>query len=357
MGPSKSTIGLALAVPLLLSGCNSLGPQAISNGRILYNDVVNRTEDEEVLRMVVRLRYGESFGHLTVSNITANIRVTASAGAQLGIGPDESFAGNLIPLSGGIAYEENPTISYVPHSGESFVRRLLMPLSLDMVVLFGRSMRHSETVLQVIVRRINGLRNPLGGDPAEAADFDRAIELLVRLRSEDMLDLGLLHAGKPDLGISIFGYAEKRDAVAELMTLLDLPAPPEDGRDIVLPILTAMAHQGSTALNVEMRSIYEVLQLFGGSIDIPQDHIDRGIVDAWQGHVPAAAREFRVRSSLERPSNAAVATQVHGAWFYIDETDLVSKRSFVLFRAMVGMQLDSGLRPQHTPFLTVPVSD
>ena len=55
--------------------------------------------------------------------MTANLKVGASLGANVGIGSDSSYAGNLVPLAAGATYEENPTISYVPLRGEQFVER------------------------------------------------------------------------------------------------------------------------------------------------------------------------------------------------------------------------------------------
>ena len=49
-----------------------------------------------------------------MASVTANVRVATNASINVGIGPEEYFAGNLVPLSGGVAYEENPTISYIP---------------------------------------------------------------------------------------------------------------------------------------------------------------------------------------------------------------------------------------------------
>ena len=69
--------------------------------------MINRTEDEQILNVLVRMRYDESFGMLSVASVTANLRVSARASTDIGFGDDINYAGNLVPFSAGIAYEEN----------------------------------------------------------------------------------------------------------------------------------------------------------------------------------------------------------------------------------------------------------
>lgn len=79
-------------------GCASAGPASIANGRAVYNEVINSTEDEQLLNVSVRERYDQTFGMLTVASVTASIKVSANVSANAGIGPDENYSGNLVPL-------------------------------------------------------------------------------------------------------------------------------------------------------------------------------------------------------------------------------------------------------------------
>jgi len=88
-----------------------VGPRSISMGRADYNEAINRTEDEQMLLSIVKGRYGETFSLLAVSGVAANVRFGANAGVEVGWGSKENYAGNLVPFSGGMAYEENPTIA------------------------------------------------------------------------------------------------------------------------------------------------------------------------------------------------------------------------------------------------------
>ena len=120
-------------------GCAVVGPQSITAGRGVYTEVINRTEDEQILNGLVRLRYDETFGMISVASVTASLRFRAQAATNIGIGDSDNYAGNLVPLSAGVAYEENPTISYVPLSGEDFMRQMLSPVSASEWILLAHT--------------------------------------------------------------------------------------------------------------------------------------------------------------------------------------------------------------------------
>ena len=98
---------------------------------------------------IVKGRYGETYDMLAVTAIAANIRFAATAGVQAGFGPSSSYDGNLVPFSGGVAYEENPTITYAPASSAEYVRQLLTPIPLDILIMAGASMTCQIIILLV----------------------------------------------------------------------------------------------------------------------------------------------------------------------------------------------------------------
>ena len=100
-------------------------------GRGAYNDVIARTSSEQTLGLLVRLRYSDPIGLLTVSSVTAGLKFSAEAKGEAGFGPRANYAGNLVPFSAGVGYEDSPTISYTPVDGEAFLREWLAPVTLE----------------------------------------------------------------------------------------------------------------------------------------------------------------------------------------------------------------------------------
>ncbi len=340
---------------LLTGGCNIVGPTAISNGRSVYNEVISRTNDEQVLDMMVRLRYEESFGMLNVASVTANIRVRANIGAEFGVGDESNFRGNLVPLSAGVAYEENPTISYVPVQGEQFITRLLSPVPLSTIVLTTElSAEDPRGVLKLLLKQLNGLKNALYADIPGDEEFDHALDLLASLRNAGVLDFAIIEDEKPQYRMVIYSYQDEHaETVREFMRLLGLSDPPADGSDIVLPVRLAIGHRPSDSIAIKTRSIYAIIKFMGWNIEVPEAHLEAGIVSIRQ--INPNRQGVTIRSSTERPGNATVATQFRNHWFYIDATDIQSKRVFSFVQLLIGMRLQKEGLLQQAPVLTIPV--
>ena len=78
---------LGLSMWFLLAGCQTLGPSALGVGRGAYNDVIARTSSEQTLGLLVRLRYSDPIGLLTVSSVTAGLKFSAEAKGEAGFEP------------------------------------------------------------------------------------------------------------------------------------------------------------------------------------------------------------------------------------------------------------------------------
>jgi hypothetical protein len=340
-----------------LCGCAAVGPQSITAGRGVYTEVINRTEDEQILNVLVRLRYDETFGMTTVASVTANLRFSAQASADIGIGDSDNYAGNLVPLSAGVAYEENPTISYVPLSGEDFTRRMLSPVVPNEWILIGGPAKHPGQVFALATQRVNGLRNPLLGEEPPSPDFERFVDLYEQLRRAGVLDI--VQAPKTGDTVNYFwdihDYEEAHgDSVRELLNLLGIEVKP-DGSPILLPLRQAIGRSNS-AIHLQTRSAYGVLQVFAAGIEVPPAHLKAGIVEPITWQVPEERRFMTIRSSERRPDNATVQVRFRDRWFYIDATDTRSKRAFSFLRTFIGARLADPGAAQQAPVLTVPVN-
>jgi hypothetical protein len=138
-----------------------------------------------------------------------------------------------------LAYEENPTITYSPVRGAEYLRQVMTPISLDILLLSLRSITSSDDLLIRLVDRINDLRNPDFADASTALSdsrFMRFVELFRVLRKAGVLDL----VGNPKkeivFSIVIGGYAPRyTEKVSEFLTLLEFPMPADEKRDIIIP--------------------------------------------------------------------------------------------------------------------------
>lgn len=347
----------ALLLALLTSGCAVLGPAALRGGRAAYNDAIVATNNEQVLAMIVRMRYGEPTGLLAVSSVTASMSIQARAGAEFGVGPDSNFDGNLVPLSSGFAYEENPTISYTPLQGQRYMRQLLSPLPIDLTMLLLRTLHTSPESLTFLLRSINGIHNPdfLAESAAPDPNFGRLVEILSSLARSGELNWAQQSGPNPSFVLVIRAGASET-LVSELYGLLGFE-PEEDAAGLLaLPVRLSIGRPPEARLHLETRSLYELLHLAAAAVDVPPEHLESGIAHPLPPLGPAG-QGFQIRRSKSRPKEAVTATYLHDWWYYLDATDARSKLTFLILEALISERVaDAANHAAAAPVLTVPVS-
>jgi hypothetical protein len=342
-----------------LFGCAVVGPRSISMGRADYNEAINRTEDEQLLMSIVKGRYGETSSLLAVSGVAANVRFNTNAAVQVGFGPKSSYDGNLVPFTGGLAYEENPTITYAPVQGQKYLRQLLSPIPLDLLLLAVRSETLRSRQITLLVDRINDLRNPdfLDEQLTEPdSRFMRFVELFSELTKGRVLDLMKDSRKEVAFDFVISGYApEYSKKVVEFLDLLSLSMPTDRSKEIVIPVYFAVKTRKVWGIGITTRSIYDLVEIFSAAIEVPQEHALKGLTInpppmGWPG------RGIRIISSTKKPGNMSLAVKYRGYWFYIDETDQRTKAFFRDLRAYWSVSIAAAADHKAAPVLTLPVS-
>jgi hypothetical protein len=342
-----------------VAGCATVGPASLSSGRASYNEAINRTEDEQMLSSIVKGRYGDTFSLLAVSGVAANVRFRADAGVEAGFGDDTDYLGNLVPFSGGLAYEENPTITYKPIQGEQYLRQLLSPIPLNLLVLIVRSETQSAFYLNLLVNRINDLRNPdfLGSQTAGAdARFQRFAELNQVLRDAGVVQWVEDAREEIPFDILISGYApDYSEMVREYLTLLGSSMPDNASEDVVIPVYFAVKEGQSDGIGISTRSTYDLIEILRAAIEVPQAHADAGLAMQYPAQ-GLSGETIRIRSSKRKPRHASVAVRYRRHWFYIDETDMHTKRFYDLVRTLWSVSISAAADLKAAPVLTIPVS-
>jgi hypothetical protein len=333
----------------------------VQGSRSAYNDAIIATSNQQVLSMIVRMRYGEPTGLLSVSSITANMRTLVRAGAQFGIGSDSSFAGNLVPLDTGFVYEENPTISYVPVQGETYMRYLLSPLPLDLTVLLLGAIGGSPEAATLLLRSINGIPNPdflADSSVTEDPRFARLAGLLAELVRQGRVSWVQDDDPATPSVLAFKGQGvEAVDAqIEELYGLLGFEAPRDSEAVTTLPLGIGIGRPDDPSLLLETRSLFALFSVAAASVEVPDEHLAAGIAHPLPP-VGAAGGGLRIRRAERRPDDPVVAIRHHGWWFFIDASDAASKLAFRMLESLLSVRIaDASDKNEGTPVLTVPVS-
>jgi hypothetical protein len=351
---------ITLALSLLV-GCSTVGPSSLSRGRVAYNEVLTETNAEQCLASIVEARYGQISSMLAVSSINANLRFRAFGGVNVGVGNAAGYAGNLVPLSGGAYYEENPTITYLPVQGEEHIKGLLAPVSLDVLIsLVNSSAFDPSLAFILLVTRINRIPNrafvPVSR-PTQDERFGRVAALVKELHLADALEFVQLSEKEKAFALWIHDYAPfYTENVSQLLNILAIKGVATNGEDIFLPFSYGRLPQ-PRSLWIQTRSIIGLSKVFAATVDVPEEDLAKGLTFEYPP-LGQIGELIRIRRSEERPENAVAATRHRKWWYYIDGSDTKSKVSFGIYQVLLSAQLaETAKGDRAAPLLTVPVGN
>ena len=357
-GMSRNLVTACL-LGCLLTACTVVGPTAIRSGRLAYNEAITETNNQQMLMVLIHNRYEERSNLLAAASVTANVSVAATTGIQLGFGDDDNFTGNLVPFSAGVAYEENPTISYTPVVGEKYTRQLFAPVPLtDFAQLVG-NLANPAYSYTTLVSSVNGIHNPgfLFASAEPDPRFPRFVIIMTALTQAHRLHWveDPQHTGS--FSVVIHDYAPTYAAeVSELLGLLGLSAPKDRSTTVVLPVSLALIGRDTGGIGLTTHSVFNLLEILSAAIEVPEEDQQNGITASYPPP-GLVGRNLRIRHADARPEHAYVAVKHRDKWFYIDERDQATKAFFRLLSTLWSVTIaESTANGSAAPVLTVPVS-
>jgi hypothetical protein len=406
---------VSIVASVAISGCASLGPNALQQTRLQYNEVVKATTEEQLLLNIIRLRYTDTPSSLAVSTIAAqfersqNLQLTpffTSAGADV----TRSYAAILPQLQIGGA--DRPTVSLTPLDDQEFTRKLFTPMTLDGIIYLAKTTWPISTVFRLYLENLNWVSNaqtasgPTPKEPPVVDEFLRGIQAMQVLQDRGEIVFGLeeraeiLGGPLPPASVTArdlieaakSGYEYRQDEKTGAWTLIKKGAQPvlladpgaaaspemreftrafrlkpglakyDITQETLNPFPASYPPEGVTNLDLETRSLLQALYYVSHGIDIPPEHAAQGVLTMTRERSggfydwPRVMQGlFRVRWAQgdERPPHAHVAARYRGYWFYIDETDQDTKSTFSLLMELSRLELAGKAGPG--PILTLPL--
>ncbi len=348
-----------LVVLLFFSGCLGLGPTTLSGDRSDYNKALQRTNDEQLLLNLVRLKYRNTPLFLEVSNITSQFTFTTSANANASF-PDTGL--NIFGLGGAASVEETPVVTYSPLQGSKFIQQFLSKIPLDSIYLLYKSGWSIERVLRLCLEKLGPLDNaPSASGPTPKMkphyeEFLKAVKIFRKLQTAHVIEAYLQTTEEiTELEIQINSKAKDSLEVKQLNKLLELPI---DNLNYILATNRKKKEKGK--LYIETRSLLGIMYYLSHGIDSPKEDFKSGVITqtvdskgdsfSWE---KITGDLLKVKTQNQNLKNSAVSVNYKNHWFYIDRSDLDSKSTFSLLGQIFYLQAGAieGIRPT----LTIPV--
>ncbi|MFO0847685.1 MAG: hypothetical protein U0871_03855 [Gemmataceae bacterium] len=403
---------LLAAVP---AGCR-LGPRSVESNRLRYNEAVKVTTEEQLLLNIVRLRYTDNPSSLSVSAIAdqhelvAGLRAmpffTAAAAGDLG-----TYRGSVLPQAE-LSAANRPTLTYTPLDDQEFTRRLFTPITLDGVAYLSKTTWPIATVFRLWLENLNWVSNaetasgPTPRQPPEYARFLAGVQALQRLQDKRLAAFVTRDKDEPVsdglpadrvtaaalVEAAKSGFEYHRDPAAGTWTVVrkkpqaslrvdkaaasdpDFKAFCEAFRldptattfelstDRLDPFLTDAPEKGLDYLDLETRSLLQVLYFLSHGVTVPPEHLTSGVAPLTAGPDGAGFDWDTVLGGLFKvcwatghkpPPCARVAVRYRGYWFYIDDRDRDTKATFALLLDLSRLELAG--KAGNTPILTLPL--
>lgn len=348
-------VWLVAGTALVFTGCKSIGPGTVARDRYDYSSAIAESWKRQTLLNIVKLRYLDppifvDVGQI-VSGYTLETAVTAGGSFPEG-GPSSASVG------GSARYTDRPTITYVPLTGNQFVKALMTPLPPESVFFMIQSGWPADGVLMAAAASLNGLKNQetgiTGVTPPEP-DFLRTLELLRNLQRSGVVSFRVKQdQSKQHTSILVFRSHNLPEAtLAEMRELRRLLRLDPDATEFTLAFGGNAANDKEIA--VITRSIMHIMTTMAAQVEVPADDVAQGRATPGLDAGNESARAYglvRVHSSKGKPGDASVAVQYRGQWFWIDDRDLRSKRAFA-FMLMLFTLADTGSK-EPPPLITIP---
>jgi hypothetical protein len=346
----------ATALACALAGCASVGPRTVAVDRFDYSSAIADSWKEQTLLNIVKIRYVDLPVFVDVSSIVAGYSLQTGVTVGGVVSSERAVQGNYGSINGQAVYTDRPTITYVPMTGEKFLRGMITPIDPKNIFFMLQAGYAADFILGLTVESLNGVRNrSAAGGTIRAADpeFARVQQLLrevqvaggVGMRVEEDKAKGstaVLFFQRDDLPADI------QEKSAEIRRLLRLQA---DQQKFVLTY-SPMRGAGNE-LAVNSRSLLQILQAFSSYVDVPERDLQDRIAAPTVANASTEQRQVgRIRSGPTRPESSYVAVQYRGNWFWVEDSDWLTKRA--LTAVMFFFTLADTGSPDKLPLITIP---
>jgi hypothetical protein len=399
------------------AGC-SLGPRKLQHDRLKYNEAVKSSSEQQLLLNIVRLRYTDTPSSLAVTSVADQYELTRTLGLTPFFTSDaggQSLGGfrSLVLPQVQLTSAARPTLTYTPEDDQEFTRRLFTPLALDAIASLSKTTWPTSTVFRLWLENINWVSNaetasgPTPREPPDYAAFQNAVAALQRLNDRKLATIFIEEKDDP-VGDAFPGEKLTTEAMAraakdgfefrkvgatgtwrmvrkkqQAMLRFDEAVKGDPDFDVLCrvfhldpgltsfditagkldPYLKDTPKSGLDKLDLETRSLLQVLFFVSHGVDLPADHVASAAAPTtleadgrpfdWQQVLGGL---FQVCSATGKhpPPCAAVAVSYRDHWFYIRDSDRDTKATFALLLEVSRLQL-SGEKNATAPVLTLPI--
>ena len=311
--------------------------------RIPYNEAIATSWKQQTLLNIVRLRYMDTPEFVDVPSIVGGYEHsrTVSGGFGTEIYPRDSISNLLAANLGGTrAMVDRPTISYAPQTGSEFTRNLTNPILPISILNLIESGYPADVVMELAVESINGIRNRGYAGNMQQADpeFQPVLQMVRQAQASGQFSLRVTPGADKNGTDVVFvirdedisrDEADDRDRL-RMMLRLD---PEVDEFKVVFGMLP----KAKDEIALRTRSVLRILAFLALNVQVPESHLADGRAPDLGDTTSPTQPQLTVFSGCEPPCDAFAAVCYQGHWFWVDQRDFHSKRTFAYLKILLAL--------------------
>jgi uncharacterized protein YceK len=350
----KITIG-AVAI-LLLAGCASIGPRTIPRDRFDYASAISTSWKKQMLLNMVKIRYADIPVFVDVASVINQYALEGEI--TLGASWSDGINGDGQNVGGTGKYRDQPTITYAPLMGKRFAESLVKPIPPPAIFFLIQTGIRVDGVFRTCVQTVNGIHNRTGRHsmvrPADP-EFYRLISLLREIQQSGAVGMRI-EKTEEETEATVFTFKQKNispeivSAINSVKTILGLA--PDIGE---FRVVYGSVARDDKEIAILTRSMIEIIIELSSYVDVPEKHLTEGRTYEALLDQMDVSKEFgpliAVNSDKSRPADDFIAVRYKDYWFWIDDRDLRSKRTFAFLWLLFSFtETEKG----YAPVVTIP---
>jgi hypothetical protein len=350
----------ALAVCcVLLQACTNIGPGTVKRDRFDYNTAISDSWKQQTLLNIVKLRYADMPVFVEVVSVVSGYQLEGSLSAGGQNASSGAVQGDFLTFGTTGRYIDRPTITYQPITGSHFNESFMTPIPPRAILFLMQMGWPADLVLPLTVDSINGLRSRIAaGANQRAGDrgYYQIVRLLRDIQKSGAVGMQIRKYESESEATVLFFYRdtlapEMHARVDEFHRLLDLdPETPEYN------VIYGGVPRNRSEIALGTLSMLQIIIKLASMVDVPPEDIASGsTIPTAAGGGPDGARDLiRIRQGIDRPESAFVSIRYRDRWFWIDDGDFASKRTFTFLMVLFSLTETGGR--EGLPLVTIPAN-
>jgi hypothetical protein len=331
-----------------------MGPKTVTRDRFDYNTAIANSWKEQTLLNIVKIRYIDMPVFVDVASIVSGYTLQGTVNMASTWSTDDAVQGDFFSMGSSGTFTDRPTITYKPITGQQFNKSFMTPIPPSAILFLVQTGWPADLIYKITVDSVNGLRGKIsGGINARSGDpkFYRLVELMRLVQKSGVVGMRIIK-GKDNKDTTVMFFHKENippeidEARGEVGALLGIRPGVQE-----MKVGYGLIPKDDTEIAMLTRSMLQIMVELSAQFRVPEEHLADGRT------VPSLSGEsedylFRVKHSRDFPENAFTAVHYRDYWFYIDDRDIMSKRTFAFLMILFSIMETGGT--EGLPLVTIP---